>query len=134
MSQRARARDKQAMATMQSKLPGLAERYGRAQETGAGAMAIKADLSAYLQSELGAAKNPYNPQAPAYRDTIAMTSASTEEEVAATARAQATTLGEAVFLMSTPAEPQSPRFVAGAVRLQTAVDGDHTPVKVIRID
>jgi len=134
LGQRARAREKAVIFTMNSKLPGLAERYGRAQETGAHAMAIKADLDAFLQGFSGLEKNPYNPQAPAFRYTVGMTPACTEEEVAAAARSQAITLGEVVFVMSAPVDPQSPRYVAGAVRTHLPMDGNQVSFKVIRVD
>jgi hypothetical protein len=63
-----------------------------------------------------------------------MTAAGSEPEMAAQARAQATTLGEVVFVMSAPVDPQAPRFVAGAVRLQAPMDGDRIYCKVISVD
>lgn len=134
LGQRARARDKAAIFTMHAKLPELAERYGRAREIGADAMAIKAELDEHLRASAGMEKNPYNPQAPAFRFAVGMTSAATEEDVAEAARAQATALGEIVFVISAPVDPQAPRFVAGAVRTQMAINGSPVAVKVLRAD
>jgi len=133
LGQRNRAKDRVAIVTMRSKLPELVERYGRAQESGADAMSVKTDLEACLQSS-AAEKNPYNPQSPAYRFTIGMTPAASEEDMTAAARAQATAPGEVVFVMSAPVDPQAPRFVAGAVRTQMPVEGSLVTVKVVRVD
>jgi type II secretory pathway pseudopilin PulG len=134
LGQRARARDKAAISTLQSKLPELAERYGRSLETGAAPMSIKTELDNYLQSSGDLAKNPYNPQAPAFRFTVGMTSAANEADVSEAARSQAGALGEVVFVMSVPLDPQGPRFVAGAVRTQTPVDGNRVFAKVMPVD
>jgi hypothetical protein len=134
LGQRGRARDKVVLFTMNAKLPELAERYGRSQETGANAMTIKGDLDAYLQSSVGMQKNPYNPQAPAFRYTVGMTTAATEEEMTDAATQQASILGEVVFVMSAPIDPQAPRYVAGAVRTQTPMNGNSVSCKVIRVD
>lgn len=134
LGQRTRARDKAVVSTMVSKLPDLAQRYGRAQETGADAMTIKSDLETFLKTSDGNLKNPFNPQAPAFSYTVAMTTAATEEDMAAAAQDQATTLGEVVFVMSAPLDPQAPRFVAGAVRTQGSTNGSQVSFRVVRVD
>lgn len=134
LGQRARARDKATITTLESRLPALAERYGRALETGTDAMTIKADLDAYLQSSAGAEKNPYNPQSPAFRTSVEMTPAATEEEMAAETERQAGALGDVVFVMSAPVDPQAPRFVGGAVRTQTPLEGKRVTLKVVQVD
>ncbi len=117
LGQRARARDKAVVMTLNSTLPDLANRYGRALETTTEPGAIKADLEAFLKTS-ASLRNPYNPNGPAFTHTIAVTTAATEDEVATVAQIQATTLGEVVFVMSVPLDPQGPRFVAGAVQTQ----------------
>ncbi len=134
LGQRARAQDRAAISTLKLKLSELAERYGRARETGASAMTIRTELEACLQSSTDPGKNPYNLQAPAFRSTLGMTAEAAEEEVAAVAQSQATTLGEVVFVMSAPVDPQAPRFVAGAVRTRNPVDGNPVSCQVIRVD
>jgi hypothetical protein len=133
LSQRARARDKAVISNLHAKLPELVERYEKGLETGGNAMSIKGELDAYLQST-SAEKNPYNIQAPAFRYTIAMTMAGGEGEMVEAARAQATTVGEVVFIMSAPVDPQAPRFLAGAVRTQTPVNGSPIYVKVVAVN
>ncbi len=117
LGQRARAREKVVVSTLHATLPDLADRYGRALESGRDALTIKAELDEFLQASTNT-KNPYNPSGPAFTDTIAMSSAGTEEEIAAVAQDQATTLGEIVFVMSVPRDSQAPQFVAGAVLTQ----------------
>lgn len=134
LAQRTQARDTSAIATLNSKLPDLAERYGRALETGAGAMTIKRDLDAYLQGAGSQEKNPHNLQCPAFRFTVGMTTASTEEDMGSAARSQATTIGEVVFVMSAPVDPLAPRFVAGAVRTKIPRNGNSVSFNVIRVD
>lgn len=118
LGQRARAREKAVVMTLNSTLPDLANRYGRALENGTEPGAIKADLEQSLQTSPNL-KNPYNPSGPAFTHTVAVITAATEDEVADAARAQATTLGEVTFVMSMPLDPQGPRFVAGAVQTQS---------------
>ncbi len=122
LGQRTRAREKAVVMTLNTMLPDLANRYGRALETGAEPGVIKADLEQTLLTSPNL-KNPYNPGGPAFTHTIAVITATTEDEVAAAAQAQATTLGEVTFIMSVPLDPQGPRFVAGAV--QTQATGEH---------
>ncbi len=117
LGQRARAREKVVVSTLHATLPDLADRYGRALESGRDALTIKAELEQFLQTSAHP-KNPYNPGAPAFTYTITMTPAVTEEEIVAVAQEKATTLGEVVFVMSVPLDPQAPRFVAGAVLTQ----------------
>ena len=134
LGQAARAHDKAAISLLNSKLPVLAEQYGRGLESGTGAMTIRAELNAYLQGPQCQEKNPHTPQTPAVRFTIGMTPAATEEAMASATQQQATTLGESVFVMSAPVDSLAPRFVAGAVRTKLPVDGSHVYLKVVRVD
>jgi len=117
LGQRTRAREKAVVMTLNTMLPDLANRYGRALETGAEPGVIKADLEQSLLTSPNL-KNPYNPGGPAFAHTIAVITATSEDEVAAAAQAQATTVGEVTFVMSVPLDPQGSRFVAGAVQTQ----------------
>lgn len=132
LGQRARAREKAVVSTLHTTLPDLADRYEHALEDGRDALAIKADLEQVLQTSAHL-KNPYNPATPAFAYTVAVTSAATEEEVAAVAQEQATTLGEVAFVMSVPLDPQAPRFVAGAVLTQ-ATGSNQVRFKVIQVN
>ncbi len=133
LGQRTRARDRAAIANLQSKLPELVERYGRNLETGATPMVIKAELEGYLLGQT-TEKNPYNLQAPAFRYTVGMSPVSSTEEMAAAAEAQATTVGEVVFVMSAPADPQAPHLLAAAVRTQMPVNGATVYTRVVPIN
>ena len=134
LGQRARAREKVVVSALQNKLPELAERYGHALETGTDAMTVRADLESFLRSTGGDFKNPFKPETPAFSYTVAMTTAATEEGIAAAAQDQAMSQGEIVFVMSAPTDPQAPRFVAGAVRTTSSRGGTPVFVKVMRVD
>ncbi len=132
LGQRARAREKAVVMNLNTVLPDLADRYGRALETTTDPGTIKADLEQFLQTS-AAQKNPYNPATPAFAYTVAVTTAATEDEVAATAQDRATTLGEVAFVMSVPLDPQAPRFVGGAVKTQ-ASGGNQVRFRVLQVN
>ncbi|MCE1228912.1 MAG: hypothetical protein LWX11_05430 [Firmicutes bacterium] len=122
LGQRERAREKAVISHLQGKLPELAQRYEIGLQKGSDLATLKADLESDLQAS--PLKNPYNPALPTFHHTIRFSSATSEAEAIAEAKAQVGERGEILFTVTVPTTPHGFACVAGAVRLKDqAVEG-----------
>ena len=150
LSQRSRARDKAAMMNMITRTGDLVGQCDKLSEAKTPPDQIPAALEAYLQQAGSADKNPWNIAAPAFNAHIEVVSNLDRDEVGQMAEAQATELGQAVWVIELPksdpfagvATPLDPRvrsgmilgYLAGAVRTQNPVNGSVTVTKVVEIE
>lgn len=131
LGQRARARDKAAIANMTGSLPELAMTYDKGMERRMTPEQIRKEMEAALQHQ--DLRNPWNPAQPAWDHRIRVCEGLDREGMREAAEAQATVLGQGAFLVQFSADPQAPAFLAGATRLQTPVSGKPLVSKVVEL-
>jgi type IV pilus assembly protein PilA len=132
VSHKDRALDQIVVANLGSELNTLVEAYQKGKEVGLDQPALQASLESLLQS--AQEKNPVNPQAPAFRYSISVVSAASAEEAEQYAQEEAATLGEVVFVVAFPPEPQQPGYLAGAALLKMPVNGSITTSQAVTLD
>ncbi len=140
LSQRARARDKAAMENMVGRTGDLIGQYDKQSELGTPKDQIPAALEAYLKASTAHDTNPWNPALPAYRFQIEVVTGLDRDAMEQEARAQATNLGQPVWVIELPAPDKyspgltNPGFLAGAVQVQNQIQGERTVVKAVEIE
>ena len=132
LSQRNRAVDKVISSNLVNRIGALASEYEKGKEVGLDQPAIQASLEQILQA--APERNPANPEAPAFRYSISIISASSEEEAKQQAEAEANTTGEVVFVLAFPPDPQQPGYLAGAALLKAPINGSKTLVQAVTLD
>ncbi|HJU84549.1 MAG TPA: hypothetical protein VJ600_10085 [Holophagaceae bacterium] len=122
LGQRGRARDKAARENMVGRLGDLVAQYDKLVEQGTAREEIPARLETYLRSTSGVERNPWmgtnGAPVAAFDFHIRIAHGLDREGMAQAAEAQATELGQCVFVLEVPPEPGQPGFLAGSVRLQ----------------
>jgi len=129
LGQRDRARDKGAIANLDSGLSALAGEAGLLK--GRSPQEVKAGLEAALRRD--ASRNPWSPQAPAFTYTVEVVGGQDGDGFEEAARAAGGALGECAYVVQLPAERQ-PGMLGGAVRLKHPVAGSTWYVKVTPLD
>ncbi len=99
----------------------LVEAYARGVETGLDQPAIQASLEKILRE--APERNPMNKELPAFRGSITVVDAQSEDEARLQAEHEAQTTGEIVFIISFPSDTHSSAYLAGAGRLRHPVEG-----------
>jgi len=135
LGQRGRARDKAAIATMTSTMSDLVMEYDKQVENRITREEIPVRLESKLRILGAEVKNPWNPGRPAFTYRIELVDTPTPEGLSEVARARAVEKGASVFVMSLP-DPSRSRGgqLAGAVRVQTSLNGSPVVTKVIALD
>ncbi|HJU82930.1 MAG TPA: hypothetical protein VJ600_01855 [Holophagaceae bacterium] len=122
LSQRGRARDRAAMENMVRGVGDLVAQYDKLVEQGIAREEIPARLEGYLRSTAGLEQNPWmgtnGAPAVAFDFHIRVVQGMDQEGMAQAAEAQATELGQCVFVLEVPPAPGQPGFLAGSVRVQ----------------
>jgi hypothetical protein len=130
LGQRSRARDKAAVSQMVSHFGDLVNQYDKLVEEKVPQDQIGPKLDAYLRSTAGMERNPWMPpggSAVAFHvDTT--TGIAPEEAIVRVAKGRAVALGQAVYVLELPTDGH-PGYLAGAVRIQSEVDGEHVVTK-----
>jgi type II secretory pathway pseudopilin PulG len=136
LGQRDRARSLAARSNLSATMSELMGEYDRLALDRTPREAIPAGLESKLQSLGASAKNPWNPASPAFNYTIEVVEAATPDALTQAAEARATEKGVAVFVISLPdpSRSNSGGFLAGAVRVQTPVNGKTVFTKVLALD
>lgn len=140
LSQRGRARDKAALENMVGRTGDLIGQYDKQAELGTPKAQIPAALEAYLKASTTNDKNPWNAALPAYRYQIEVVTGLDRDAMEQEARAQATELGQPVWVIELPATDKyspgltNPGFLAGAVQVQNEIRGEHTVAKVVDLE
>jgi uncharacterized membrane protein len=132
LHQQQRAVNKVISNNLMSQLDTLVSEYGKGKEVGLDQPAIHASLERILRA--ATERNPANSEAPAFRYSIAIVAATSEEEAAQQAEAEATTTGEVVFVLGFPADPQQSAYLAGAAMLKVPADGSNTTTHAVTLD
>jgi hypothetical protein len=132
LAQRDRAYSKAVTMNISTRMEQLIQEYDKGKEVGLDQTAIHANLEHLLQDSKE--HNPLNPGGPAYRQTISIISAQSIEEAQQQAEAEATTEGEAVFVISYTGDGQHSGFIAGAARLKRPIDGSPYTSKAFALD
>lgn len=132
LTQRDRAVNKAISGNLGKQTDALLAAYDHAKEVGLDQPAIHASLEQALRA--AQERNPVNPQAPAFRYTIPVVSASSGEEAKQQAEAEATTPGEIVFIVAFPPDAQHPGYLAGAARLKVSGRAASTTTRVVTLD
>ena len=135
LSQRARARDLSARMNMVKATSDLVAQYDLLAEQKTPPDQIPGALEAWLRQSAAAERNPWDEtrQAPAYNFHIEVVSGIDGDSVGEMASAQATALGQPVFVLELPANGQ-PGYLSGAVRLQDERHGSNPSVKTVELD
>ena len=136
LSQRARARDKTAIANMEGRVGDLIGQYDKLREaaTASATSAITSSLSAYLTRTTGADKNPWVAGGAAFGSITALTTLGSTATTAASAmKARATTLGQAQFSIQYPTQGVN-GWLGGAVLISGKVGGSSIVTKVSAIE
>jgi len=135
LGQRSRARDKAAVATMTSTLSDLVMEYDKQVEGRTAREEIPARLESKLRALGAQEKNPWNRALPAFTYRIELVNDATPEDLSEVARARAVEKGVSVFVLSLP-EPSRARGgqLAGAVRIQTLMNGSPVVTKLVALD
>lgn len=140
LSQRGRARDKAALENMVGRTGDLIGQYDKQAELGTPKAQIPAALETYLKTTTANYKNPWNPALPAYRYQIEVVTGLDREGMEQEAKAQATELGQPIWILELPApDPYSPGFttpgfLAGAVQVQNEIRGERVMAKVVEVE
>lgn len=113
LAQRERAREKAAQARLVEGLSELARVHDQEVELGRGEVERKAALEARIAELNAQARNPWNPQQPAYAAEVKVLFGSDDPESAA--QEAAGERGQATFLVQFP-RPGQAGFLAGALR------------------
>lgn len=132
LGQRARARDKAAISNLTGSLADLVGTYDKAAGKRMAPEQIRQEMETTLQQQN--LRNPWNPAQPAWDHRIKVCEGLDREAIREAAEAQATVLGQGVFLVQFSAGPQAPALLAGATRLQTPVSGKPLVSKVVELE
>lgn len=135
LGQRSRARDKACISTLTTTTADLLGEYDRLVANRTPREAIPSALEGRLKVLGTTEKNPWDPRAAAFADTIQVTDSADGELLAVQVQALAQAKGTVVFLLSLP-DPERTRsgYLAGAVRIQTPVDGSPVLFKIVQLD
>lgn len=94
---------------------------------------VPAALEAWLKKDTAADKNPWDVAAPAFNYHIEVVSDLDEAGMDDRVSAEASALGQPVFIIELPAQGRS-GYLAGAVRTQTPLDGKMVSTNVVEIE
>lgn len=135
LSQRARARDKAAIANVDGFISDGIGQYDKFREIGTlDSGAITTSLGNYLTANHNGDLNPWDGTKKAYNTTITKTTSYTSQAaMLAGVKTLATTKGEAVFAIQFPTTTV-PGFFAGATLLQNTVNGSTKYAKASAIE
>ena len=133
LGQRARARDKVSIQRLEGALSDLVNEFDKNKEANQPEAAIKAQLDSCITAAGQGQSNPWNPGAPAYRNAIVVVNGGSQEQLEASAREQATVLGQPTYYIEFPVPGQAGCLV-GAVRLNSAVNGDPVMVRSVCLE
>lgn len=135
LGQRARARDKVAVATMTSTLSDLMADYDLQVESRAAMERIPSHMEAKLRSLGEGIRNPWNPNAPAFTYTIEVMEAADRDSIIGWVQARAMEKGVSVFMISLPDASRGRNgYLAGAVRIHTSTKGSPVITKVVELN
>lgn len=127
LGQRERAREKTAQVRLMEGLGELVRVHDQEAELGRGEAERKAALEARIAELNAQARNPWNPQQPAYAAEVEVLFGSDDPESAA--QGAAVERGQAAFRVQFP-RPGQAGFLAGAVRTSTPGQPDRILTKV----
>jgi hypothetical protein len=136
LGQRSRARDKAAIANLVSMQADLVGEFDKALDEKIPTPAIPARLEAKLRAVGGGTRNPWSPSAgPAYVYTVAVVDAESSEAIADQAKSRVPEKGQAVFVVTLPtSNPARSGYLAGAVSIETSVNGSRVFTKVTELN
>ncbi|BDU74725.1 DUF4339 domain-containing protein [Mesoterricola silvestris] len=129
LGQRERARDKAAIANLDSGLYALAGDFDRLKDRAP--QEIKAGLEAGLRAQPG--RNPWNEAAPAFSYEVEVVTGTDGQGFRDATRAAGGALGQCAYVVQFPGEHQ-PGMVGGVVRTKNPVGGSPWFVKVRSLD
>lgn len=132
LAQRGRAVSKVISFNLGTRMEQLAAEYSKGKEVGMDQPTIHASLEQAVQAF--DERNPVNPAAPAFRHTISIITASTQEETLQQAEAEAEVEGQMVFVVSYPSEANSHGYLAGAAKLKVPVNGSSIVSQSMELD
>lgn len=132
LAQRGRAVSKVLSATLAARMDELTMEYGKGMEVGLDQPAIHAALEQAVQASTE--RNPVDPATPAFRQTISIMAASTQEETRQQAEAEALSEGQIVFVISYPSDANPHGYLAGAAKLKFPVSGSSTVSQSVELD
>jgi type II secretory pathway pseudopilin PulG len=133
LGQRARARDKVSIQRLEGALSDLVTEFDKAKEANQPEAATKAQLDTCLVAAGQGQSNPWNPGAPAYSNVVVVVNGGSQEQLEASAREQATVLGQPTYYIEFPVPGQAGCLV-GAVRLNSAVNGETVLVRSVCLE
>lgn len=134
LSQRARARDKTAIANMEGRVGDLIGQYDKFKEAGYSSTTILTSLSNYLNITGSKDMNPWTPSAAAFDTAVTTGNLGTSQAAAVSGlKSAATTLGQATFRLQWPTTAQ-PGWLGGAVMVNGVVQGSTKVAKVSAIE
>jgi len=135
LGQRGRARDKASIATMTTAIADLAGESDKQRELGVPVERLSAQLEVKLRALGSTTLNPWDTSTPAFTYTVQVVRAGDSSVAADQARGLAADKGRSVFVLALPdAINNRPGYLAGAVRLETPVNGSRVFTKVIELD
>ena len=134
LSQRARARDKTAIANMEGRVGDLIGQYDKLREAGLTSTNLAKSLGAYLARTGGNDQNPWSPGTAAFNTSVtAVSMGSTQATATSALKGVATTLGQAVFAVQFPSGT-TPGWLGGAVKINGTINGSTKVAKVSAIE
>jgi type IV pilus assembly protein PilA len=136
LGQRARARDKSAIANLDNVMSDGLGQWDKGREAGSLPAAILTKLAAYLNTNHGSDRNPWNQAMPAYASSYSTLAAAASQAAFLTAMTTLTapaSLGQVRLYIQLPTST-SPGFQGGAVKLSGPVNGATTFRKATGIE
>ena len=133
LSQRARARDKAAIANCENSVADLVGQWDRWKELGIGSTAIAASLNNYLLNNHVGEKDPWQGSLPAYAAKGATAQVTTMSGFLTSLKGFGTTKGQAAFAYQLPSGT-NPGFIGLATTTANKVNGSTVFAKASAIE
>jgi hypothetical protein len=122
LGQKARVRDRQAIANLNAGLAGLVAQYDELKAGNKTDPEIKAALDAFLKENGRTGKNPWSPANPAFSYSIAVVDGITSGTTGGEGTLPPGELGQCVYAIQFSTK-ERPGYLAGSVRITNAVNG-----------
>jgi len=134
LGQRARARDKAAVANCDVVLSDLVGQWDKHREEGATASGAIASINTYLNNNYGQSRNPWNGDAPAFASALAATGGALATASAFGAAITVGSQGKVMLGYQAPAGAGLTGFMGAAVQLNGTINNSNIYHKVTAIE